>query len=141
MEHHTYQCNYCKKDYIPKRRRLQKFCSASCRVGSHQQNNKLKQQQQQQQLLPKTESNNTLLQKMKVTEMSLAGVGNSLLGVAAVEVAKSLLIKSENKPATKADLEKLSSRLERFQEIRNMSKNMLGKKPFYDNVLKGVVYM
>ena len=136
MEHQTYQCNYCKKQYIPKRRRVQKFCSASCRVGSHQQKNK----QQQNQLLPKKESTSNLAQKMKITEMSLAGVGNSVLGVAAVELAKSLLISSENKPATKADLEKLSSRLERFQEIRNMPKNMLGKKPFYDNVLKGVVY-
>ena len=72
--------------------------------------------------------------------MSLAGVGNSAVGMASIELVKALFTPEQNKPATKADLEKLNSRLERFQEVRNMPTNILGHKPFYDNLQGIIVY-
>jgi hypothetical protein len=133
MEKHQYQCNYCKKEYIPKRRRVQKFCSNSCRVSSHQ----LKNKNSKTGLINK---DNNLSKKMSVDEMSIAGVGNAAAGTLVVNAIKALLTREENKPATKGDLRSLFTKLEQFQEIVNMGKDIFGRKPFFDSKSKKVVY-
>lgn len=42
MESHHYTCHYCQKEFVPKRRKVQKFCSTSCRVRHHQTSKGLK---------------------------------------------------------------------------------------------------
>ena len=135
MENRNYRCNYCKKEYIPKRRRVQKFCSSSCRVGFFK-------------LQKKSSMNNSELsslrkkpKKQTVEDMSIEGVGNAALGTLAVNTITSIFTKEENKPATKGDLQKLSLKLNRYQDIRNLSNNELGKKPFYDTELNILVYL
>ena len=54
---------------------------------------------------------------------------------------KSIFTKEENKPATKGDLKLISSKLERFQIIKNMNPNIDGKRAYYDNEQKIIVYM
>ena len=132
METRMYVCLYCKKEYLPKRRRVQKFCSESCRSNSHQLKKKLNQQ-----LVPtKTKTNQ---ESIKVDKMSLAGVGNSVAGTLAVEGLKSLFTSEGNKPATKSDIKNLERRFNRYQEIKNIPRNIQNKKPYYDSVQKGSV--
>lgn len=100
MENRKYTCNYCKKEYIPKRRRIQKFCSSSCRVNSH---NLKKKNTSKDLLLPNKKE---LTKKQKVEAMSFAGVGNAAVGALAADAIKSLLTNEDSKPATKADLKK-----------------------------------
>jgi len=133
MENNQYQCNYCRKEYIPKRRRIQKFCSVSCRVGSHQ----LKNKNSKKELIT---SDNNLPKKTTVDKMSLAGVGNSAAGTLMVDVLKNVFTKEENKPATKKDLLDLTSKLERYQEIKNLTNDTFGKRPYYDNIQRIIVY-
>ncbi|QNM84548.1 hypothetical protein H9W90_10540 [Polaribacter pectinis] len=133
MEPRMYVCEYCKKEYLPKRRRVQKFCSDSCRVRKHQ----LKSSKISKELSLK--ENIVQKEKTKIEAVSFAGVGNAALGNLAVKTLSTLFTKEENKPATKGDILKLT-KLIRYQEIRNLSKDLLGKKPFFDTVLKIVVY-
>ena len=124
METRMYVCNYCKKEYIPKRRRVQKFCSNSCRVGSHQ----LKNKKSNIELVEK--ESNSKLDKVKIDQMSLSGVGNSVAGILTVEAIKSLLIREENKPATKGDLKLLLSKLEQIQETMKLENEVQYRNPF-----------
>lgn len=133
MEKHQYECNYCKKEYIPKRRRVQKFCSDSCRVSSHQ----LKNNNSKKELI---KSDNYLPKKTTVDQMSLAGVGNSAAGTLVVGVLKNVFTKDENKPATRKDLKELTSKLERYQEIKNLTNDTFGKRPYYDTIQRIIVY-
>ena len=72
--------------------------------------------------------------------MSMAGVGNAAAGNGLVMVAKHLLTKEENRPATKGDLKRMSLKWERYQFIKNMNPNIKGQKPYFDNELGFVVY-
>ena len=123
METEKYRCHYCKKEYIPKRRKLQKFCSGSCRAGSHRQNNK----KQNDKLVPQVNSN--LPEKIKVDQMSLAGIGNAAIGSALVESTKFLLKRSEDNPATKGDIIIL---IKSLNEMQNKMQNEL-KRIIKDN--------
>ena len=134
MERRIYRCQYCRKDYIPKRRRVQKFCSASCRVGSHRLKSITDKEFVNLKNIPKAE-------KTSLDKMSWAGVGNSAVGTLAVEGLKALLLKEENKPATKLDIQKLEERFKRYQEINNLPINTKNQQPFYDGLLKKVVYL
>lgn len=131
-----YTCKYCFKEFEPKRRRVQIYCSDTCRSKAYH--------------VRKTSAMVTQTNKevsldtptLQQEKMSLAGVGNSAIGVLAVEGVKSLLTKEENKPATKKDLalliEKLSSR---YHLVKNMSPNSFGEYPYFDLVENVVVYL
>jgi hypothetical protein len=134
METRMYVCQYCRREYLPKRRRVQKFCSESCRSNSHQLKKKLNQQLVPTKTTPDQES-------IKVDKMSFAGVGNSVAGTLAVETLKSLFTSEENKPATKSDIKNLERRFNRYQEIKNIPRNIKNQKPYYDSVQKIVVYL
>ena len=134
-----YTCHYCREQYIPKRRGVQRFCKAGCRVRSHQLSNS---EQQNAKRLNQKEDDN-LSHKTKIEEVSLAGVVNASLGSLVVDgsiyLAKKCLTPNLL-PATKDDIEKINARLERFQEIKNAENDVFGRKPYYDNVEKIIVY-
>ena len=135
METRTYQCQYCRKEYVPKRRGVQKFCSDSCRVRSHQLKSKK----------PKGEeitiANNIKTGKTKIEEMSFAGVGNSLGGNLAAQGLISVFTKDENKPATKGDVLNLAASLKRYHKIKNIPPNSMGQFPYFDLHTNRVVYL
>ena len=129
-EKYKYKCEYCGKKYIPKRRRNQKFCSNSCRSKNH----RLKKSLQI--------DNNQLVEnkKTKIDTMSVAGVGNALVGSAIVELGKSVFTSEENKAATKKDIKNLENKIGRYHRVLNIKPRLEGKIPYYDMVTKKVVY-
>lgn len=128
MENYYYTCHYCQKEFIPKRRKVQKFCSTSCRVRSHQFSQKLK----------KTTKLQTT--KTKVDQVSVAGVANAAIGTTAADLVKNLLTPEHNKTATKADLKRLEEMLQRYHKVGNIKSLSDGREPYFDVQLKMVVY-
>jgi hypothetical protein len=151
MESYYYVCEYCQKEFIPKRRKVQKYCSNSCRSRSYQLKNKntkinivpppitnfndspiLAEVVDQTEIKEKTNKNES---------MSLSGVGNSTAGTLIADGLKSLLTSQKNKPATKSDLENLKEViLGRYHPIKNLPPKLDGTKPFYDIIINEVIY-
>jgi len=134
MENYHYICNYCGKEYIPTRRKVQKHCSNSCRTRSYQLRN------------PKLGSTMPALQQkknpMQIDKVSLAGVANAALGTAAVDLAKYMFTSDEHKPATKKDLREIKELLtKRFRLVGNIPRDGLGNSPFFDMLTSNVVYL
>lgn len=127
METRMYVCNYCKKEYIPKRRRVQKYCSNSCRVGSHQLEKRISKTELT------TNEDTISSKKTKIDQMSIAGVGNAALGTFAVDALKAILTKEENKPATKGDLKKVLFRIEQIQENMKKENDVTFRNPFFNS--------
>jgi hypothetical protein len=133
METRLYECEYCKIEFLPARRKVQKFCSNSCRSKSHHQ---------------KTKKGNKLTTlnleakptKTSIDKMSFAGVGNAAVGNLAVEAIKSIFISEENKPATKKDIQNLVDKFQRYRRIHNMQPNCNGQLPYFDLLLGIWIY-
>lgn len=124
METRTYECQYCRKEYVPKRRGVQKFCSDSCRVRTHQIKNKKTN-------VAEVTIEKTKTDKTKIEQMSLAGVGNAALAMFGVNIITDLLTKFENKQATKQDVIQLKLKLSQLnvkmdELIEMMKKNENG---------------
>ena len=96
MDNHLYICNYCGKEYIPKKRGTQKFCKTSCRVNSHKLKKKLENIPAPQ--LPNPENNTGNSYEETV---NAAGIINSAIGTGLANGVKAVFTSSENKPATK----------------------------------------
>lgn len=137
MDNYFYFCHYCGKEYIPKRRNIQKYCSNSCRTNAF-----MKRKNVATVALPSIVKNESNITKpMKIDTMSLAGVGNAATGSALVRIAESLLTPEINKPATKRDLQNLANKIsKRYYLIKNMNNDLLGKMPYFDAELSVVVY-
>jgi len=146
MDKFEYTCEYCGRKYIPKRRKVQRFCSNSCRTRNWQQ----QQQQQHQKLQLQSEEiqkpeveilPNQLITEKKDT-VNMAGVGNAALGVAAANVITNILTKPRNKPATKGDIEELKSNFfgKRYFLIKNIPIQPNGKKAYFDIQKSELVY-
>ncbi|RAK19595.1 hypothetical protein B0I03_11022 [Flavobacterium aquaticum] len=134
MENYLYTCAYCGKQYKPRRRRKQKYCSNSCRTNAF--NAKKKNS------LVKPETNKPENQLQKIDKMSWAGVGNAAAGTLAVNALSSLLTREENKPVTKKDFKEIKELLiKRFHPISNMRPDAYGNQPYYDLETKSVVYL
>ena len=73
---------FCKTEFISKRSRVENFCSNSCRVSKYQLNNK----KPNKELVEK--ENKSKLDKVKINQMGLSGVGNTVAGTLAVEALK-----------------------------------------------------
>lgn len=125
MEKRLYNCDYCKKDFLPTRRKIQKFCSTSCRVKSYHQKIKTSK-------ALTTINSGIQTEKISIEKMSLAGVGNAAIGTAAIDLLKHAFTSEENKPATKKDIQNLAIKLQRYQRIRNMNPNLIGQLPYFD---------
>lgn len=135
MESHHYTCHYCQKEFVPKRRKVQKFCSTSCRVRHHQASKGLKANQSQTLAQPVQDS-----KPMEVERISAAGIGNAAIGTTAADFIKSLLTKEENKTATKADLKRIEEMLQRYHKVENMDRLGDGRVPYFDMQLRKLVY-
>ncbi|WP_426429966.1 hypothetical protein ACPX19_10540 [Winogradskyella sp. HB-48] len=134
-----YTCEYCFKEYEPKRRRVQKYCSNSCRSSAFQL--RKASQKNKDKSLPSIKSSE-ILQVPKTEKISAAGVGNAALGVLAVDAAKSLLTSRKNKPATKGDIDLLIEKLGgRYHFVKNLQPNIYGDYPFYDLMEGKIVYL
>lgn len=123
MSTYLHTCDYCDKEYLPTRRGVQRFCKPTCRTMSHRKNKERLMQLSSPTLIQKENSllsqqlDNTEEKKMKVEEVSMAGVGNSLFGMALYDLGKGILKsgqKEENKTLTKGDL---------FQAINILAEN------------------
>ena len=72
----------------------------------------------------------------------MAGIGNAAIANIVTEVGKSLLTKEENKPVTKADLQKLADKLgQRYILIENMDARADGAPAYFDTTLKQIVHL
>jgi hypothetical protein len=125
---YKYTCEYCYGKFVPKRRRVQKYCSNSCRSKAYH-----------------VRKNGPPLKGVPggvtpTEKMSLAGVGNAAAGTAAVTILANLLTKEENKPATKGDLNKIAETLKRYHKIINLGADPNGRLPYFDLETKMVVY-
>lgn len=126
MDKYLYTCSNCGKDYIPKRRRVQKYCSNSCRTKAYLlRNHKIG--------LGLANSKNEESTPTKIDKMSWAGVGNAAAGTAAVKLAEYLFVPEANKPATKNDLKNLEAKIfKRYYPVKNVPQNSSGKSPYFD---------
>lgn len=128
MDKHLYTCQYCGKEYKPKRRYKQRFCSNSCRTRS---------------FILKNKSVSKLYPKpvQKIEKMSWAGVGNAAAGTLAVNLLSNILISEENKPATKKDINQLISFIkQRYLPVYNLPIRNDGKKPYFDMQTSSIIY-
>jgi hypothetical protein len=133
METRLYNCEYCKKDFLPSRRKVQKFCARSCRVKSHHQKTRTSK-------ALTTINSGVQTEKTSIEKMSLAGVGNSAIGSAAVDLIKHAFTSEENKHATKKDIQNIAVKLQRYQKVRNMNPNFNGQLPYFDIEYGFLVY-
>ncbi|WP_321827252.1 hypothetical protein [Maribacter dokdonensis] len=131
MDTKHYICNYCHEEFIPKRRYVQKFCSATCRSKAHHQKTKAGN------LLPlkQVTNNNT-----KIEKMSAAGIANAAAGTIAADVLKRAFTNNNDKPATKGDILALSQKIERYHRVLNIALGANGELPYFDMVTKQIVY-
>ncbi|MFC0604571.1 hypothetical protein [Winogradskyella pulchriflava] len=131
-----YTCEYCYKEYIPKRRGVQKYCSNSCRSNACRVRN----------------SSNTKTDAIKHLEnkdlnrseekMSLAGVGNATAGVMIANTIKAVFTKEDDKAATKRDLKLLTEKLfSRYHLVMNLEPNSNGEYPYFDLEKNIIVYL
>ncbi|HSI68846.1 MAG TPA: hypothetical protein VK941_01330 [Gillisia sp.] len=135
MEKYQYICHYCGKEYVPGRRRVQKYCRTSCRVNAY--NERIKK------TAPPSEKGLSVPQKENLVQpgISLGGIGNAAIAYVATDLAKSVFIKEDNKPATKGDLKALlTQNQERYLPVVNAPQKSDGTKAFYDSVSKIIVY-
>ncbi|WP_372758104.1 hypothetical protein [Mariniflexile sp.] len=139
-----YTCDYCYTEFAPKRRRVQKFCSNTCRSKAHHaKKNSIKQ-------LTETTKEVSVFKvpdvppipiKNKVEAMSVAGMGNATAGTLIADGIKAVFTSAENKPATKGDLKNLTEKLvKRYHPIKNMQRQPNGALPYYDIETGNVVY-
>ena len=151
METEFYTCEFCQTKFKPYRRKVQKFCSSTCRVKNHQHKNRVEKPMTQISNIPLTETEvleSTIIKpdKLKIEKISTAGVANTVLGNIITDSAKALgkhLFNSpENDPATKKDIEELKSLLnKRYFKINNLPTDDLGGIPHFDMSNSTVVYL
>jgi hypothetical protein len=134
-----YNCSYCFKEFEPKRRRVQKYCSDTCRSKAYHVR-KTKVQTPKSKLAELSVPNN--IPTPKKESMSMTGVGNAAAGTLLANTLKSALTKDSNKPATKGDLSQLLEKLNnRYHLIKNMNPNFRGEYPYFDLVDSAIVYL
>ena len=143
METHQYICNYCQKEFVPTRRRVQKYCSDSCRSGAFNLRKQALSTPKNQPVATKNQLIETDKKpaKTKVEQMSTSGVGNAVVGTMIVDGLKTAFTQEENKAATKGDLSILYEKIGRYHRITNLSQNESGALPYFDMYINEVVYI
>jgi len=134
----TELCNYCGKEYVPRRRGVQQFCSNSCRSRNWQINQKKKEL-----LTVKKEQERSEVEIIPQSDkLTAAGIGNAAIGTAAVDFAKHLLTPEHKRNATKEDISKLSSLMkgQRYFPVNNVPNDPFGRKPFFDIETGNIIY-
>ena len=143
MEKKLYTCQFCKKEFEPARRKIQKFCSNSCRSKNHHHKNKTGNKTSIEKLAEAFEVQKN--KKTKIEKISFAGVGNAALGSIAADttvgLAKKIFVPENNKPATKGDIQELKDLINtRFFEVHNISPDPYGKIAYFDMSINKIVY-
>ncbi len=151
METEYYNCEFCQSKFKPKRRKVQKFCSATCRSKNHHHKNKVEKPITIVSTIPEIEteiSESTIYEpeKLKVEKMSAAGIGNaaagSLLADATIALTKHIFSKAENEPATKGDIQELKNLINtRYFKINNIDPRYDGALPHFDISTGNVIYL
>ena len=152
METEFYICEFCKTKFKPNRRKVQRFCSTTCRVKNHHHKNKVEKPLANT-TIPKSETEvmeSTVFKpdKLKIDKMSAAGVGNAAAGIATFELAKKLLTSKNNIPATKGDIQNLTINIHKMTElinkryflIHNLAQKYDGALPYFDMGTGNVIY-
>jgi hypothetical protein len=137
MEKYNYICEYCSKEYMPRRRKIQKYCSNTCRVKAHfQKKERIKSKHE-------TGVSNTVTSDKKQKEkINLAGIGNAAIANVATDTLKKLFTHEDSRPATKGDLNKLIAQFKnRYEKIENMPRRLDQTEAYFDNERKEVVYL
>ena len=143
MEEKYYICQFCQNEFIPTRRKAQKFCSDTCRNKNHQHKKKKPVKKPIDQLSDVLTSQQ---EKMKVETMSAAGVGNAMAGTlaanAATAFANKLFVPKENEPVTKGDLNEIKTLIStRYFLIQNMERRYDGALPYFDMATSSLIYL
>ncbi|MBW2936794.1 hypothetical protein KXJ69_01670 [Aureisphaera sp. CAU 1614] len=139
-DNYTYECEYCHREYVPKRRFAQKYCSNSCRSKAYYIRNRYSEPSKKIQSNKKVKSKKK--EKTQIDKMSLAGVGNAAMGNLAVNLLSKALTPEHNRPATKEDIIELKSLIKgSLLPIKNIGRDEFGKNPFYDVANQMVVFI
>jgi len=132
-ETYLYTCNYCQKQYVPKRRKVQQYCSDSCRVRNNQDKNKS--------VAPKVEVTTTteITKKPIIDKSSVLGAA---IGTATVLIGKKIISKDIDKPVTKRDIIKFANQIhgERYRKIENYPPNQFGQIAYFDLETNQAIY-
>ncbi|MFL1013226.1 hypothetical protein [Flavisericum labens] len=142
MESRFYTCTYCFKEFEPKRRRVQKYCSNSCRNKAyHARKTKPSTPALTNDKLPAVNEKPENITKKET--MKFTGVGETVVGMVAYEAGKALLTPIQSKSATKKDIQELKAFISgtRYLPIKNMPNDNFGRRPFYDVETEEVVYI
>lgn len=132
-----YTCQYCCAEFIPKRRRVQKYCSDSCRSSAYQLRKKT-----QTDVIPLNHLNAVTESVAKTKdEISVAKIASAAAGNLIADGAKAIFTSKENKPATKGDIDELLQKLKgkRYYLINNLEYTENGY-PYFDIENNEVVY-
>jgi hypothetical protein len=137
MEKYNYICEYCSKEYMPRRRRIQKYCSNTCRVKAHFQ--KKARVESKPEIGLSTHVTTDKEQKQKI---NLAGIGNAAIANIATDALKRMFTHDDYKPATKGDLKKLLAQFRnRYEKIENIPRRSDETEAYFDTETKEVVYL
>jgi hypothetical protein len=138
-DNYEYNCQYCGKDFVPNRRKVQKYCSNSCRSKAYHQRTKIAPLNAP--TVAEIQSSPEKKEKVKIEKVSSAGIANAAIGVTAVNLISNIFTKEDDKPATKGDLKRLSAKLGNFHPIANLEPGPDGRKPYFNVETKRVVYL
>lgn len=135
MEKYYYTCEFCQREFEPKRRKVQRFCSNTCRSKNHYH-------------IHNTKSSATTVatavdegNDRRGEQMSLAGIGNAAVGTALVDSVKHFFTSDAEKNATKKDIHELKELINnRYFLIHNHPDRFDGAKPYFDMATSRIVY-
>lgn len=132
-----YICKYCYKEFEPKRRRVQKYCSNTCRSKAYH-----ARKTSGTAIEIRTTPPNISERTKQSEKMNLAGIGNATVGNLLAQGIKTVFTKEDEKPATKGDIQKLIEILGyQYLPIHNLPPKSRGEKPFYDVSNRELVYL
>jgi len=143
MESEYYTCKFCQTQFIPKRRKVQKYCSHTCRSKDFHHKNIIKPvKYKKEDLRGGLEVNQS---KTKVEQMSGPGIGNAfagnLLADGAKAIGKKVFGNPNNEPATKSDIQEIKNLFyTRYFLIHNMDRRFDGCLPYFDMATSKLVY-
>ena len=143
MEKHLYICKFCQKKFEPKRRKAQKFCSATCRSKNYNHKHKVVDKTLNEEISETISAKE--INKNSIEKMSASGVGNAALGTlvanTATALAKEIFVSENNKPATKGDIQELKQLINtRYFEVHNVSPDPYGNIAYFDMSTTKIVY-
>jgi len=156
METEFYTCEFCQTNFKPKRRKIQRFCSNTCRSKNHHHKNNLKKESlptlnpykrltKKEEVIPSLEAEVIIAEpqkKQKIEKVSGAGIANAVIGnlaaQALIEGAKYALGSKKNQPATN---ELKNPFTQRYFKIYNMEPRFDGALPHFDMQTSKIVYI